>query len=341
MTNALTELLTERDWLLLDGATGTNLFAMGLEAGEAPELWNIDSPEKIRALHNGFINAGSDVILTNSFGGTRYRLKLHNAQDRVRELNVAAARIARECADAADHKVIVAGSVGPTGEILEPVGTLSHEDAVAAFREQIAALMEGGADVIWAETISSEEEFRAISEAAEAEDAPLCGTLSFDTAGRTMMGVTSTGFTEFAADLPRTPLALGANCGTGAPDLLRTVRGITEASPEAIVIAKANAGIPKYVDGRIEYDGTPDLMARYACLARGLGARLIGGCCGTKPEHLVAMRAALEAWQPGERPDLETIRTQIGEFSSADDGAGESAQTAEARPRGRRGRRRG
>ena len=341
MNNALTELLSERDWLLLDGATGTNLFAMGLEAGEAPELWNIDSPDKIRALHNGFINAGSDVILTNSFGGTRYRLKLHNAQDRVPELNVAAARIARECADAADHKVIVAGSVGPTGEILEPVGTLSHADAVAAFREQIAALMAGGADVIWAETISSEEEFRAISEAAEAEDAPLCGTLSFDTAGRTMMGVTSTGFTEFSTNLPRTPQALGANCGTGAPDLLRTVRGITEAAPEAIVIAKANAGIPKYVDGRIEYDGTPDLMARYACLARGLGARLIGGCCGTKPEHLVAMRAALEAWQPGERPDLETIRTQIGEFSSADDGLGESAQTTEARPRGRRGRRRG
>lgn len=341
MTNALTELLSERDWLLLDGATGTNLFAMGLEAGDAPELWNVDSPEKIHALHDGFIQAGSDVILTNSFGGSRYRLKLHNAQDRVHELNLAAARIARECADAVDRKVIVAGSVGPTGEILEPVGTLSHADAVSAFREQIAGLIEGGADVIWAETISSEEEFRAVSEAAEAEDAPLCGTLSFDTAGRTMMGVTSTGFTEFAAKLPRRPIALGANCGTGAPDLLRTVRGITDADPKAIVIAKANAGIPKYVDGRIEYDGTPDLMARYACIARGLGARLIGGCCGTKPEHLVAMRAALEAWQPGERPGLETIRREIGEFSSADDGIGNGAPIPEPRTRGRRGRRRG
>ena len=341
MTNALSELLSERDWLLLDGATGTNLFAMGLEAGEAPELWNVDCPDKIRALHNGFIGAGADVVLTNSFGGSRYRLKLHDAHNRVHELNLAAARIARECADAADRTVLVAGSVGPTGEILEPVGTLSHEDAVAAFREQIVALVEGGVDVIWAETISSEEEFRAISEAAETEDAPLCGTLSFDTAGRTMMGVTSTGFTAFAANLPRKPIALGANCGTGAPDLLRTVRGITDADPGSIVIAKANAGIPKYVDGRIEYDGTPDLMARYACLARGLGARLIGGCCGTKPEHLVAMRAALEAWQPGERPDLERIRTEIGEFSSADDGIGDAASGDQARPRARRGRRRG
>ena len=201
--------------------------------------------------------------------------------------------------------------------------------------------MEGGVDVIWAETISSEEEFRAISEAAEAEQAPLCGTLSFDTAGRTMMGVTSSGFTAFASGLSHNPIALGANCGTGAPDLLRTVSGITEADPNALVIAKANAGIPKYVDGKIEYDGTPELMARYACLARGLGARLIGGCCGTKPEHLVAMRAALEAFQPGDRPTLEVIRDQIGEFSSADDGAGADAGDAEPRGRGRRGRRRG
>ncbi|MEM7211676.1 MAG: betaine--homocysteine S-methyltransferase [Pseudomonadota bacterium] len=342
MTNALTDLLAERDWLMLDGATGTNLFAMGLEAGEAPELWNTDDPDKIRALHNGFIHAGSDVILTNSFGGTRYRLKLHDAQDRVHELNIAAAKIARECADAVDRKVIVAGSVGPTGEILEPVGSLSHEDAVAAFREQIAGLMEGGVDVIWGETISSEEEFRAISEAAQAENAPLCGTLSFDTAGRTMMGVTSSGFASFSASLPHRPMALGANCGTGAPDLLRTVSGITEADPNAIVIAKANAGIPKYVDGRIEYDGTPELMARYAKLARGLGARLIGGCCGTKPEHLVAMRAAMEGFVPDARPDLETICSEIGEFSSADDGAGASAETDATRGRGgRRGRRRG
>jgi 5-methyltetrahydrofolate--homocysteine methyltransferase len=338
MTNALNELLAKRDWLLLDGATGTNLFAMGLMSGDAPELWNVDDPDKIRALHDGFIEAGSDLILTNSFGGTRYRLKLHDAQDRVHELNKAAAEIARECADKVERKVIVAGSVGPTGEILQPVGSLSHENAVLAFREQIAGLLAGGVDVIWAETISSEEEFRAVAEAAEAENAPFCGTLSFDTAGRTMMGVTSSAFAGIAGSIPNQPIAFGANCGTGAPDLLRTVLGISEADPNATIIAKANAGIPKYVDGRIEYDGTPELMARYACMARDSGARLIGGCCGTKPEHLVAMRAALEAHRPNRRPSHDEIVEQIGEFSSEDDGAGQAE--APSRSRGRRGRRR-
>ncbi|MEM1300022.1 MAG: betaine--homocysteine S-methyltransferase [Pseudomonadota bacterium] len=338
MTNTLTELLQTRDWLLLDGATGTNLFAMGLMSGDAPELWNVDAPDKIRALHDGFINAGSDVILTNSFGGSRYRLKLHDAQDRVHELNKLAGEIARECVDKSGRKVVVAGSVGPTGEILQPVGSLSHEDAVDAFREQIRGLQAGGVDVIWAETISSEEEFRAVAEAAAAEDAPFCGTLSFDTAGRTMMGVTSSGFAGMAASVPNAPLALGANCGTGAPDLLRTVLGITEADPNAIVVAKANAGIPKYVDGKIVYDGTPELMARYACLARDAGARLIGGCCGTLPEHLVAMKAALEAHSPGARPSLDHISEVIGPFSSADDGTGDTCCGGD-RPRGRGGRR--
>lgn len=339
MTNALTELLQTRDWLMLDGATGTNLFDMGLMSGDAPELWNTDAPDKIRALHDGFIEAGSDVILTNSFGGSRYRLKLHDAQDRVFELNEAAAKIARERVERSGRTVIVAGSVGPTGEILQPVGALSHDDAVSAFREQMQGLMSGGADVIWTETISSEEEFRAVAEAADAEGAPLCGTLSFDTAGRTMMGLTSSGFAGMAGSLPKAPLAIGANCGTGAPDLLRTILGISGADGQAVVIAKANAGIPKYVDGKIIYDGTPELMARYACLARDAGARLIGGCCGTRPEHLRAMKAALQAHTPGERPTLETIEAEIGGFSSADDGTG--ADAAPTRTRARRGRRRG
>ena len=339
MTNALAELLEQRDWLLLDGATGTNLFAAGLESGEAPEFWNVDHPDRIRALHRGFIEAGSDLILTNSFGGSRYRLKLHGAEGRVRELNMAAARLARECADAAGRPVIVAGSVGPTGEIMEPVGTLSHYDAVDAFQEQIAALMEGGADVIWAETISSEEEFRAVAEAAAKLEAPFCATLSFDTAGRTMMGVTSEGYASLAASLPVPPMAIGANCGTGAPDLLRTVMGITRTAPGALVIAKANAGIPKYADGHIHYDGTPELMAEYARLARDAGARLIGGCCGSMPEHIRAMRAALESHVPGPRPELEEIRVRVGEFTSASDGTGSDVGGDDRRAR--RGRRRG
>lgn len=333
MTNALSQLLRERDWLLLDGATGTNLFAAGLMSGDAPELWNVDRPEKIRALHRGFIEAGSDLILTNSFGGTRYRLKLHDAQARVRELNMAAAGIARECADAAGRRVVVAGSIGPTGEIMEPVGPLSHNDAVAAFEEQIAALIEGGADVIWAETISSVEEFRAVAEAAANQGAPFCSTLSFDTAGRTMMGVTSEAYAALTASLANPPLAIGANCGTGAPDLLRTVLGISGAAPGSVVIAKANAGIPKYSDGHIHYDGTPELMADYACLARDAGARLIGGCCGSMPEHIRAMRSALETRPRGPRPELDEIRSRIGDFTSAHDGTGENADTGARRTR--------
>jgi len=335
MTNRLSRLLDERDWLLLDGATGTNLFAAGLMAGEAPELWNVDAPDKIRALHRGFIDAGSDVILTNSFGGSGYRLMLHGAEHRVRELNRAAAEIARDCADTAGREVVVAGSIGPTGEILQPVGTLAHADAVAAFEEQIDALVEGGVDVIWAETISSAEEFRAVAEAAANLGAPFCATLSFDTAGRTMMGLTSEAYAALARGLATPPIAIGANCGTGAPDLLRTVLGIAAAAPDAIVIAKANAGIPHYANGHIHYDGTPELMAEYACLARDAGARLIGGCCGSMAAHIAAMRAALESRPCGACPGLDEIRLRVGHFTSASDGTGEVAEAA-----GQRGRRR-
>ncbi len=336
MSNALSELLKTRPWLMADGATGTNLFAMGLEAGEPPELWNFDHPDRIRALHQGFVDAGSDIILTNSFGGTRYRLMLHNHQDRAFELNKRAAELAREVADAADHPVVVAGSVGPTGEIFEPVGTLSMADAVTAFEEQIKGLMEGGADVIWAETISSEEEISAIAQACKNLDAPLCATLSFDTAGRTMMGITSTGYAQLKDELASPLVAFGANCGTGAPDLLRTVLGLSAASSDSVVIAKSNAGIPKYVEGLIEYDGTPELMGVYACLALDAGARIIGGCCGTKPEHLRAMKAAMEAHTPSERPALEVIASRIGPFSSANDGTGDMSAAPKRERRGRR-----
>ncbi|MBL4806316.1 MAG: betaine--homocysteine S-methyltransferase [Rhodobacteraceae bacterium] len=318
--DALTKLLSERDWLLADGATGTSLFAMGLEAGEAPELWNVDQPAKIRALYDGAINAGSDIFLTNSFGGTAARLKLHNAQDRVRELNRVAAEIGREAADASGRTIIVAGSVGPTGDIMEPVGDLSHARAVEMFEEQAVGLMEGGADVLWVETISAPEEFRAAAEAFNNINAPWCGTMSFDTAGRTMMGLTSTAMVDMVAEIPNQPIAFGANCGVGAADILRTVLGICKKNPSLPVIAKGNAGIPKYVDGHIHYDGTPDLMAKYAVMARNCGAKIIGGCCGTKPEHLIKMREALENMPLGSAPTLAEIEAVLGGFSSEDDG---------------------
>ncbi|MGR3634043.1 MAG: betaine--homocysteine S-methyltransferase [Limimaricola soesokkakensis] len=335
MTDALTRLLETRDWLLADGATGTNLFNMGLSSGDAPELWNTDQPEKIRELYSMAVEAGSDLFLTNSFGGNASRLKLHQAQDRVFELNKAAAELGREVADKAGRPVIVAGSVGPTGDIMAPMGSLTHELAVEMFHEQAEGLKAGGADVLWVETISAGEEFRAAAEAFAKADMPWCGTMSFDTAGRTMMGLTSADMVKMVGKIPNTPVAFGANCGTGASDLMRTVLGFTAAGAEQPIIAKGNAGIPKYQDGHIHYDGTPELMADYACLARDAGATIIGGCCGTMPDHLRAMREALETRPVGERPTLETIVEKLGGFSSASDGT-DGAGPERAARRGRR-----
>jgi 5-methyltetrahydrofolate--homocysteine methyltransferase len=334
--DALSRLLATRDWLMADGATGTNLFNMGLSSGEPPELWNVDQPDNIRTLYRNAVNAGSDIFLTNTFGGNASRLKLHQAEGRVRELNRIGAALGREIADAAGRTVVVAGSVGPTGDIFEPMGTMTHAVAVEMFHEQAEGLKEGGADVLWIETISAPEEYRAAAEAAHLAGMPWCGTMSFDTAGRTMMGVTSTAMTEMVEKLPNPPIAFGANCGVGASDLLRTVLGFAAQGSERPLIAKGNAGIPKYHDGHIHYDGTPELMARYAVLARDAGARIIGGCCGTMPQHLAAMRRALETEPRGPRPTLETISLEMGGFSSASDGT-DGAGPAPRERRGRRG----
>ncbi|MCU4651731.1 betaine--homocysteine S-methyltransferase [Roseibacterium sp. SDUM158016] len=335
MTNALSALLAERDWILADGATGTTLFNMGLQSGDAPELWNVDHPDRIATLYKGAVDAGSDLFLTNSFGGTAARLKLHDAQSRVFELNKLAAEIGREVADASGRTVVVAGSMGPTGEIMAPMGPLTHERAVEMFHEQAEGLKAGGADVLWVETISAPEEYKAAAEAARLAGMPWCGTMSFDTAGRTMMGFTSADLAHLVETLDPPPLAFGANCGVGASDLLRTVLGFRAAGTERPVIAKGNAGIPKYVDGHIHYDGTPELMARYAVLARDAGATIIGGCCGTQTDHLRAMRAALESEPRGEAPTLEVIAAELGGFSSGSDGTEGGAPSRE-----RRGRRR-
>ncbi|MFP4568453.1 betaine--homocysteine S-methyltransferase [Rhodosalinus sp.] len=337
MSDPLTRLLDQREWLLADGATGTTLFNMGLMSGDAPELWNVDHPDRIRALYRGAVKAGSDLFLTNSFGGNASRLKLHAAQDRVFELNRAAAELGREVADAAGRPVVVAGSVGPTGDIMEPVGSLSHAEAVEMFHEQAEGLKAGGVDILWLETISAPEEYRAAAEAFARAAMPWCGTMSFDTAGRTMMGVTAPAMAELVESLPNPPIAFGANCGTGAADLLRTVLGFAEAGPTRPLIAKGNAGIPKYVDGHIHYDGTPALMADYAVLARDAGARIIGGCCGTQPEHLRRMREALETRPKGPRPTLEQIVAALGDFSSVSDGTGADAGTERRSRRRRRG----
>jgi len=315
MIDRLTPLLAERPWLLADGATGSNLFDRGLQSGEAPELWNANYPERIGELHRAFIDVGADIILTNSFGGTRHRLKLHKADARVAELNERAAIIARTEADRAGRIVLVGGSMGPTGEILEPLGPLSLNAASDAFAEQAAALAQGGADVLWIETMSSVEETEAAVVGARTTGLPVVATLSFDTNGRTMMGITPS---EFAGLHRKHRLAAcGSNCGVSPSELVASIVNLATASdPSVILVAKANCGIPQYVDGAIRFNGTPELMAQYACLSLDAGARIIGGCCGTTPEHLRVMRRALESHVRGPMPDVATIEGRLGAISS-------------------------
>ena len=316
-SNRFSSLLASRPWLLADGATGSNLFDVGLMSGDAPELWNIDHPDRISALHQSFVDAGADILLTNSFGGTAYRLKLHHAESRVAELNEAAARLARQVADASGRMVAVAGSMGPTGEIMAPIGPLSFELAKEAFAEQARSLAAGGVDVLWLETMSSKEEVEAAVAGAATVGLPIVCTLSFDTNGRTMMGISPSDFAGLEKALVPRLAACGTNCGIGASEVVACIHNLAEAmGPEVVLVAKGNCGIPQYVDGAICYNGTPELMAVYAKMSLDAGARIIGGCCGTTAKHLRAMRDALEAHTRSSSPALEAIVTQLGEVST-------------------------
>ena len=316
----LQSLLAEGRPLLADGATGTNLFAMGLTSGDSPELWNAAHPDRIESLHRAFVDAGSDIILTNSFGANRRRLMLHGLEARARELNRLAAQSARKVANSAGRPVVVAGSVGPTGDLIAPLGPLSEDEAVDVFIEQIEGLHEGGADVAWIETMSASEEIRAAALAAAKCGMPFTITASFDTAGRTMMGVAPAAFRALVEGFDPAPIAYGANCGVGASDLLAAVLAMNAAKEadarRAPLIAKGNAGVPQWRGTHIHYSGTPELMATYAALAVDCGARIVGGCCGNAPVHVAAMRRALDAHEPGSRPNVEAIIAALGPLAA-------------------------
>jgi 5-methyltetrahydrofolate--homocysteine methyltransferase len=323
MSSPLEKLLNERRVLLADGATGTNYFQMGLEAGEPPEFWMTDHPERIQDLHQRFVDAGADIILTNTFGCNRHRLKLHKAQDRTFELNKRAAELAREVAEKAGRTVIVAGSVGPTGELFEPLGALTESEAIDTFAEQMEGLKAGGADVAWIETMSAIEEVRAAANAAIQVGMPYTATCSFDTAGRTMMGLMPGDLAGIFEGLEVQPIAMGANCGVGASDILVSLLAMTDAAPSVSYISKGNCGVPQFRGTEIHYSGTPELMGRYAELAFNAGARIVGGCCGTSPEHLAGMRVALDACMAstaagaiGDRPSIDTIVADIGPLAN-------------------------
>ncbi len=315
MRTSLEALLALDRPLLADGATGTNYFGMGLGPGEPPEMWNVDHPEKVRQLHQEFVDAGADIILTNTFGCNRYRLKLHGAQDRAREIAERAAVIASEVATASPRPVVVAGSVGPTGELLEPLGTMTVNGAVAAFIEEIEGLRDGGADVAWIETKSAAEEMRAAAMAAIEVGLPYTVTASFDTAGRTMMGLRPTELIDVFAELSVPPVAIGANCGVGASDLLLAIQQMRHL--DAVIIAKSNCGVPQFKGTEIEYTGNPELMGQYATMAVDSGATIVGGCCGTSPAHLAEMRRQLDAYQPGDAPSVEQILATTGPLMNA------------------------
>jgi len=276
MISKLAQLLATSETVVLDGAMGTMLFAAGLESGASPEAWNESHPDRIGDIHRQYIQAGSQIILTNSFGGTRFRLKLHNLQSRVHELNRAAARIARLEANNAPHLVLVAGSMGPTGELLVPLGSMEFRSAREAFAGQARGLVAGGVDLLWIETMSDLEEVRAAVEGIRSvTDLPICATMSFDTNGRTMSG--------WGLD------AIGANCGNGTDELEDVIHAMHREVPDVTLIAKANAGLPQWRDNVLHYDATPSSMAEYAQRVRALGASLIGGCCGNGPEHIRAI----------------------------------------------------
>lgn len=295
--NKLQEFLEKEGRLLLDGAMGTMLMDAGLAQGESPEIWNVTHPDKVQAVHQAYVDAGSNIILTNSFGGTSFRLKLHNLQERTAELNRAAAANGRVVADAADRPVLVGGSMGPTGELFAPMGTMTFEAAKAAFAEQAAALDEGGVDILWIETMSDLEEVRAAVEGAKSvSDLPIAATMTFDTHGHTMMGVSPTRALETMSSFGLA--ALGANCGNGPAEIEGVIQTMRSLNPDTILIAKSNAGLPHWVNDELHYDGTPEVMAEYTKRAFGLGAQLIGGCCGSSPAHIKAMGEALATAVP-------------------------------------------
>jgi 5-methyltetrahydrofolate--homocysteine methyltransferase len=282
-------LLGERRTVLADGAMGTMLFAAGLQFGDPPEVWNLSHPDVVRRIHRAYLDAGSQILMTNTFGGNRLRLGLHNLEHRVKELNQTAAVLLRGEVNAAGGQALVAGDIGPTGAIMEPTGTLAYDDAVNAFAEQAAGLVAGGVDLIWIETMSDLLEVRAAIEGVRrvAPDIPLIATMTFDTRGHTMMGVSPEqavkALTAWGAD------AVGGNCGNGPDELLAVIERMHAVAPDAILVGKSNAGMPELVDMQAVYRADPVTMATAASAMVAAGATIIGGCCGTTPAHLAAM----------------------------------------------------
>ncbi len=294
MKAALEDLLATGQPILADGAMGTTLLSLGLERGVAPEVWNIQHPERVQQVHREYIAAGAQVILTNSFGGNRRRFPSRRPEDSVVELNQSAARIARTEADAAEAQVVVAGSMGPTGSLMVPLGDLTYEEAKSVFAEQARGLIDGGVDVLWIETMADLDEVRAALEGCRhiAPDFPVVVTMTFDTRGHTMMGVSPQAVAQALAGLDL--VAIGGNCGNGPGEIESVIDKLHDTAPDMVLVSKSNAGTPRMEGGREVYDATPEIMAEHAIRVWRAGARIIGACCGSTPDHIRVMGQALK-----------------------------------------------
>jgi len=292
MTKGLfAELLETKRVLIADGGMGALLLEHGLGRGECPELLNVDRPDLIEDIHKKYVDAGADIILTNTFGGTAFRLANYGLEDRVVELNAAAVAIAGGVAASAGRPVAVAGSMGPIGELFAPFGPLQPERAVELFTEQANALAAAGADVLWIETMSSLDEIQAAFTAATATGVPAVTTMSFDSHGKTMMGTAPLALGQWAMSQDVAPAAIGANCGIGPDDAIAAVSEMATAGFPTV--AKANCGLPRLIEGTLTYPLRPADMPGYAAASVAAGARIIGACCGSTPDHIAAIRASV------------------------------------------------
>jgi methionine synthase I (cobalamin-dependent) len=289
-TGSLLERLDDEGVLIADGATATNYHSWGLGLGTAPEEWLFDEPERVLELHRAYVEVGADVLLTCSFGGTPIRLGSSPAlAGRTREVNLRAAALALE---AADGRALVAGTMGPTGQLLAPIGPLDPGECTRAFAEQAKALSEGGVDLLLIETLFAVEEAEAAIEGARSvSDLPLAVTFSFDMGGRTMMGLSPTAAVTALAGSGIA--AIGANCGDSLETADTVVQELVAAAGDMPVWIKPNAGKPRVEGDAVVYDVDPETMASYARQYVEHGARIVGGCCGSTPAHIGAISRAL------------------------------------------------
>lgn len=292
MSRSFLERLQAGEALVADGATGTNHQINGLGLGVPPEEWVFDEPEKVVNLHRAFVAAGADILLTNSFGGTRIRLRDSQYADRAPELNRRAAELARAAANQRNG-VFIAGSMGPTGMLCEPLGELTHTDAVANYAEQAAALTEGGVDLLLLETFFAlEEALAAIEGVKRASHLPLVVSFSYDQGTRTMMGLRPSQVVEALAPLGLT--AIGANCGKTLDAMEQIVVEMAAQKTGLPIWVKPNAGLPRMVGEVAEYDVGPEMMGEYAVRYLKAGAQIVGGCCGNTPAHIAAIAQAVK-----------------------------------------------